>query len=113
MEVTRKQNISYKIPSMSAADHRAMSRLGNPGKIETGELKRPDHADFATHAELRQRKFNGQRINGGNKDWELWVNGRIVKRIDRVVYLNSPESIPVAYADHFAMDVDLLEVKGC
>lgn len=98
---------------LKAADDRAMYRVGDPGKVETGELHRPDHADFATTAELHQQRFNGQRINGATKDWELWVLGKKVSSVSQVVYLNNPESIPVAYADYFRMDVDLLEVKGC
>jgi hypothetical protein len=96
-----------------AKDERLMYKLGNPGKIETGEFKRPDHSDFATMDELREKGFNGQRINGKNKDWELWVNGRVVKTVSEVTYSNAPETIPLAYADFFGMEPDLLEVKGC
>lgn len=111
--MTKKKEIAnaVQLGGMSAKERQILQNVR--ANAETEEFKRPDHADFATREELAARKFNGQRINGINKDWELWLHGRVVKVVPESTYCTNPEAIPLAYASVFEMHEDLMEVKGC
>lgn len=65
-------------PKLSVQEHlRALHSLGDPRKITTENVRRSNHADFATTAELVERRFSGLRKNELASTMELWIDGHI------------------------------------
>lgn len=56
---------------------RRLQSIGDPRKIQTENIRRSDHNDFATTSELRERNFSGWRGNSLTNEMELWLHGRV------------------------------------
>ena len=55
--------------------------LTNLRSSVTEELKRSDHPDFATSAELKAREWSGVRKNSLIDTYEFWVVGEVRKTV--------------------------------
>jgi hypothetical protein len=72
------------------------------------ESKRPDHPDFMDFYELKDTQFSGIRHNDLNGDTELWVCGRIRKRLSKEEMYYEPEvKLAAAFKEIFLIDRDV------
>ncbi len=68
---------------------------------KTGEFKRPDHNDFATTTELKQRQFTGVRDNSITAKLEFWILGEIRKEVDAADVVKDPGWIQTTFQELF------------
>lgn len=61
--------------------------------------ERPDHDDFATSSELRQRKFSGVRHNSISDMAEIWLDGELKGACPA----SNKEAFETLYADIFLL----------
>lgn len=79
-------------------------------KAESEAYKRPDHNDFATSKELKDRGFSGFRQNSLTDEVEIWLFGAIEKRVSKQEIARNPTAVEEAMAAVFHLD-DLTVVK--
>lgn len=70
---------------------------------ELNDFNRPNHNDFATSSELRDRKFTGVRNNSITLEQELWVDGKAVIVMSHTYMLAFPDAWDKAYAEYFGL----------
>lgn len=70
----------------------------------SGNFTRPNHNDFATTAELRQRKFTGWRNNSVTGNAELWIEGNLDMEVTAAQIMLDPDSIEKAHVRRFGLD---------
>lgn len=70
---------------------------------ELNDFNRPNHNDFATSAELRERKFSGIRNNSITHEQELWTCGSVVIAMRYDYMAQNPEAWNKAYANYFGL----------
>lgn len=83
--------------------------VGDPRKIETEEMKRSEHADFATTSELKERQYSGLRYNQMMGVIELWVLGNLERSIVAPDGVPSGNELRKAYMEVFGCELFLLE----
>ena len=66
----------------------------------SGEFKRPDHPDFLTSAELKEKLFSGMRDHRMAMEYEIWVVGELVKRISYKDVERDPFAITKAMMEY-------------
>lgn len=79
--------------------------VGDPRKIETEEMKRSDHADFATASELKDREYSGLRYNTMLDVVEFWVSGTLEKSIPAPDGVPLPNELRKAYMEVFGIEL--------
>jgi hypothetical protein len=82
------------------------------GTIE--DFKRPNHTDFMDSSELAKAKFNGQRHNSITNDWELWIDGEVVRSVTEMQVKLNPQAINEALESFFGLEdvqPDVAELK--
>lgn len=72
-------------------------------QAKTQIYKRSNHNDFATAAELAQRKFLGWRSNKISNEMELWINGEIVRRVTAYEIQVDPHKVEKVHAEFFGL----------
>lgn len=75
-------------------------------KAPTGKSKRPDHQDFWTTEECKQKKLTGIRQNNIAMQWEFWILGRVERTVSFAVVKKDPLALTRAHVDLFAMVPD-------
>lgn len=65
--------------------------------------QRSAHNDFATSAELKERKFTGWRHNSVAEVMELWVLGEVRRNITPAMFALDPKIMEKTYAELFAL----------
>ena len=68
------------------------------------DFKRPSHPDFQDSTELAASDFSGFRHNIITDDAEIWVKGRIERRISKAEVLLDPLAINKAMCEVFALE---------
>lgn len=64
---------------------------------------RSKHNDFATSAELQQRKFCGWRMNGITGNAELWIEGNLDMQVLGSEIMRNPTAVEEAHAQRFGL----------
>ena len=67
------------------------------------EFKRSNHNDFATTAELKERKFSGIRNNSIAQTVELWTDGDLRKSVSVLEVIQDEFAIEKAFEEVFAV----------
>ena len=67
------------------------------------DFKRPDHNDFATSSELKERRFTGIRMNSITHEQELWVEGHIQLTMNAELEKKNPKLWHDKYAELFQL----------
>lgn len=67
------------------------------------EFKRSDHNDFATAAELKERKFSGIRNNSIAQTVEIWTEGDLRKSVSTLAVMQDEFAIEKAFEEVFAI----------
>lgn len=81
--------------------------------MEMEDFKRPDHNDFATSSELRDRSFSGVRNNELLQTREIWIEGNLAASMSIMEIGFRPESWEQLYRDVFRLtNAKTLEGKG-
>ena len=70
---------------------------------KTENFKRSSHNDFATSAELKQRKFSGWRMNGITGNAELWIEGNLDMQVLGSEIMRNPTAVEEAHAKRFGL----------
>lgn len=70
---------------------------------KTENFKRSNHNDFATSAELKQRKFSGWRMNGITGNAELWIEGNLDMEVSGLEIMRDPNAVEKAHAIRFGL----------
>ena len=73
-------------------------------KAESEAYKRPNHNDFATSKELKDREFSGFRLNSITDEVEIWLFGTIERRVSKEEIQRNPVAVEEAMAAIFHMD---------
>ncbi len=79
--------------------------VGDPRKIETEDLKRSAHNDFATTAELKEREYTGLRYNMQIETVEIWVCGKLERSLTAPNGVPLPSDLQRAYMEVFGIDI--------
>ncbi len=74
------------------------------------DFKRPAHNDFATSAELKERRFTGIRHNSITDEQELWVEGHLRLAVSMQMMAVNPSLWDQKYEEIFALHH--VETKG-
>lgn len=69
----------------------------------TEEMKRPNHPDFMTTAELKSSKFSGVRQVKLTGDTEFWIDGELKKVVAPWETIADPDAIKKAHLELFAL----------
>jgi hypothetical protein len=69
------------------------------------DFKRPNHPDFKTGSELRDMSWSGIRENRITDEREVWVEGRCVMTMSRILCNAHPDLWNTKYADVFSLNV--------
>lgn len=72
-------------------------------QAKTPVYKRSNHNDFATTAELAERKFSGWRSNKLSNEQEMWIEGEIVRRVTAYEIQMDPQKMEKVYAEYFGL----------
>ena len=67
------------------------------------DFSRPNHNDFATTAELKEREFTGFRHNSITEACEIWLLGRCEASVSPEMVEINPHAIDDAYAEVFSL----------
>lgn len=70
---------------------------------KTENFKRSNHNDFATSAELKQRKFSGWRMNSLTGNAELWIEGNLDMEVSGLEIMRDPNAVEKAHAIRFGL----------
>ena len=74
---------------------------------------RPDHNDFATALELKERGFSGLRHNSITDAMEIWTEGDLRRSISRSELALNPDLLDTALAETFCLDdVSVAPMQG-
>lgn len=68
------------------------------------DFKRPNHPDFLTSSELKEKRWSGIRNNSISNEREVWVNGQCVLSMSNVVCETQPVLWEQKYADVFSLN---------
>lgn len=66
-------------------------------------MKRPDHSDFMTHAELKKADWTGVRHNSITDDFEFWIAGSIIKHVTTQMRESNPDAMLEAHKEVFGL----------
>ncbi len=67
------------------------------------DFNRPNHNDFATTSELRERKFNGIRHNSLTEACEIWLEGEVRASISPEMVEMNPRAIDEAMEEVYSL----------
>lgn len=71
---------------------------------EMEDFKRPSHPDFLTASELVAVKFSGMRHNSITDDAEIWIKGRVERRVSKAEVQLDPLAINKAIEEVFGLE---------
>lgn len=77
--------------------------LHNLSKSVTEELKRSNHADFATTSELKAKKFSGIRHNSIAMNYEFWIEGDVKCQVSEASVVMDATMLERTYKDLFGL----------
>lgn len=84
--------------------------VGDPGKTISGQMDRPEHNDFATTSELRDREYSGLRYNALTEEVEIWLVGTVAKVIKAPGCRPDPEVLDAAYIEVFGVSIRDMDI---
>lgn len=76
-----------------------------PDKQITEEIRRPDHADYMTTAELKDMEFSGLRYNTLIETVEIWLLGNLERSISAPGCQPDPKKLNDAYIEVFGISL--------
>lgn len=88
---------------MSANSNERSSYVKFDRNAKTEGFKRPNHNDFCTSTELRDRKFAGWRANQISNLMELWIEGRVVATCPARKLEEDPAILEKIQAEYFGL----------
>lgn len=65
------------------------------------DFNRPNHPDFATSSELKQKEWTGLRQNQLISHWEFWVLGEVRKTVSFEAATLNPDALGDAHREVF------------
>lgn len=77
--------------------------IGSETTGKTEGFKRPNHNDFATTAELKEREFTGMRKNELARQWEFWIIGEIRATVAFEIAEVDPTALSRMHVEVFQM----------
>lgn len=72
-------------------------------EVEVG-APRPNHPDFMDSSELKKLGFSGLRNNSITQDYEIWIDGEVVKRITLAERTLNPDIVKIRWEELFGLD---------
>lgn len=81
-----------------------------PDKVITEELRRPDHNDYATSAELKERQYSGLRYNTIMEVVEIWLLGSVAKSLPAPGCEPDPQALSDAYEEVFGISLEYMDI---
>lgn len=72
-------------------------------RAKTEVYKRSSHNDFATSAELKDKKFTGWRHNSLTDTMELWILGEVKRTVTPAMLKSDPQIIEKVQLEYFGV----------